>query len=75
MTKEEYEELTKKLDKNKLEFFRILEENPKVGVYANETPEDWNRFFTFYINFLKSLTGPRGECAKRVRAQLLQRED
>lgn len=54
MTKEEYEELTKKLDKNKLEFFRILEENPKVGVYANETREDWDRFFTFYISFLKS---------------------
>ena len=54
MSREEYEELTAKLDKNKLEFFRILEESPKVGVYASEAREDWDRFFTFYISFLKS---------------------
>lgn len=36
MSREEYERLNARLEKNKLEFFRILEENPKVGVYANE---------------------------------------
>jgi hypothetical protein len=61
------------LRKNKEEVFRILHQNPKVGVYLNETHDDWDRFYLFFINFLRSEIGPRGECAKLIRGQLLQR--
>jgi hypothetical protein len=32
----------------------ILRAAPKVGAYKGETKEDWNNFFKFFINFLKS---------------------
>ena len=34
--------------------------SPKVGVYLNQTKEDWNIFYDYYISFLKSEQGPRG---------------
>lgn len=49
---------------------RMLEQCPRVGAYLNETHQDWDNFYTFYINFLRSEIGPRGECAKLIRSQL-----
>lgn len=39
---------------NKRAMFRILEENPKIGVYKNETFAEWEVFYQFFLNFLKS---------------------
>jgi hypothetical protein len=52
--------MTKELHKNKMEMIRILQQNPKVGVYLGEAREDWDHFYTFFMNFLRSEIGPRG---------------
>ncbi len=49
---------------------KILKSAPVAGVYLGEDEAEWSNFFNFYINFLKSEIGPRGDCSKAVRAQL-----
>ena len=68
-------DLTKELRHNKEVMLDILEKSPKVGVYKGQTKEDWEIFFKFFIDFLKSEIGPRGVCAKKVRKQLLVEEE
>lgn len=59
-----------KLEENKKKMREILLDAPVAGVYAGEDPAHWERFFDFYINFMKTETGPRGECSRHVRAEM-----
>lgn len=51
----------------------ILRKAPIAGVYEGEGQEEWDKFFAFYINFLNSEIGPRGECTRAVREELAQK--
>lgn len=44
-----------------------LERAPKTGLYVGETYDEWKQFFKFFMDFLKSEQGPRGEVIKRAR--------
>lgn len=51
----------------------ILEKSPRVGVYAGETQADWDGFFAFFMKFLGSEQGPRGDVVRKCR-ELLGRD-
>lgn len=68
------DEFRKELSRNKKAMFDILKKGPKVGVYKGQTAENWEMFFKFYLDFLRSEIGPRGECAKQVRKELMKEE-
>ena len=44
-----------------------LDRGIKTGLYLGESYDDWLSFFKFFIDFLKSEQGPRGELIKRAR--------
>ena len=52
---------------------KILKSHPSMGTYQGQDPAQWPAFFEFFLDFLKSEIGPRGECSKAIRKELMQR--
>lgn len=49
-----------------------LNRAPKTGLYLGESYDDWRTFFKFFVEFLKSEQGPRGDVIKKARELLNQ---
>jgi hypothetical protein len=44
-----------------------LDQAPKTGLYVGENYDDWKQFFKFFMDFMRSEQGPRGDIIKKAR--------